>query len=1583
MKIRNQRWMAVVLVAAMVVQSLWSFAGTGHAATGPINTNNLAKNLVISQFYGGKKDDIADLYTNDFVELFNPTADAVSLNGWSIQYADDKKKSWKAAILGSPTAKIPAYGYYLVALGSNGNVGSPLPQPDAVEDSFKIGNNSGKLALLNTTQILTSNDPMKDTLKDKVIDFVGYDPVVDASLGSPAAQTGKQSTIQRLVFDPLDPEKSTTSAATPNRGNNWDTRYNSKDFEKTKESKPRNSSSTAAYAILENDQNVQMKSGSTVDPAHNKIILTAFNGIVKQGPWASEDFTVTGLPAGLSATASASGEEIEITITGDGTAHIVADSNLAFEINPGAWNQSNKPTTPVSVYQKNNTATLVKFTPSNKIAAVPASSSIKMSGAKDLNARLQLNLTAGIPANGTLNSDAYSMTGLPAGDWKIVAEGQSSDNTITFSISGTSTIPVLDTAQLKVIVKPEAMQDSDWLASDPISISLLRYSSPVRSDEARKQEVEQSIVEDNTSFNDAVTKEYKYGSSAMGANEYTFLRGTHSLFKSDLASGLIPSPASIIAGWKDKDILTYTQGDAHIQNVGTFNDSKDLMVFSLNDVDSAGIGSFYDDLIRFVTSTYVVKYDKDSSGIANLQDADFRDVSKTFLDTYKDTLIEINNDNRKKATKLTKSNVTAYTQGVMDKVSKVSYPEALQKLLGKRALNGRLNIDGNPDKFELASEAEVASLKADWENYKVQVRGSFPNLSDDQFNAYFTIKDIVRRIHQGIGSIGVERYNVLIEGPSNANTDDILLDVKEQTRDAYISKDAYIKTAVDTDVYLGVLEASNRSFLIREVSPFKGDYTDKPFKNKDELEQYLIDAAKAYAYADSRQDKVSDELNYKFEERFVTNILPVWNDLENFILNAAEDYSHQVVADFALVQGDMLAGKLIDVSTLDKLTLDTGTLSPSFDAGITEYSVTVPHSVESLNITAKASDAKASLTAQGEPYTNETAHTMKLSAGKNDIPFTVTARNGSTKTYTVTVIREAAEEDSSSADLSDLKLSSGTLNPVFDGALTHYTSQVDNEVLGITVTASVYDSAATFTVNGTAGTSGQASGLINLNVGSNELTIVVTAKDGSSKTYTVDVIRKAVEEANSNADLSSLALSSGTLNPVFAPDVTSYATQVDYKVSGISVTANVYDSAASITVKGTPTVSGQASGVIDLKVGSNIIPIEVTAQSGFKKAYTVIVTRAAESIPDPTDPTGPTTPDPGTPDPGTPGPGTPDPGTPGPAAPSTPSTPSGGTNNGNTPVHSGSIAVNGGVLTLNGATISVPAGSIESGIEITVSKVTSSSNLSTDDTLKLLGDVYEITKNKAGDFGQPVTITLTFDPSKVNFNTSVVGLYWLNEQSKKWVQLDNLKVDQANGTVSGTVTHFTKFAVLVSDKVESSIPKVEKDFADIHGHWAEISIKELVSLGGLNGYPDDTFRPDNKITRAEFVTMIVKTFNLQAANGKEFADTKTHWAHDTIATAAALGIVNGYSEDAFGPDEWVTREQVAAIVVRAAQLALVDKNISFSDSSKISAWALPALKTAIDQGLINGYTDGTVKPTGNTTRAEAATILLRALQLKK
>ncbi|WP_171687122.1 S-layer homology domain-containing protein [Paenibacillus planticolens] len=324
---------------------------------------------------------------------------------------------------------------------------------------------------------------------------------------------------------------------------------------------------------------------------------------------------------------------------------------------------------------------------------------------------------------------------------------------------------------------------------------------------------------------------------------------------------------------------------------------------------------------------------------------------------------------------------------------------------------------------------------------------------------------------------------------------------------------------------------------------------------------------------------------------------------------------------------------------------------------------------------------------------------------------------------------------------------------------------------------------------------------------------------------------------------------------------------------------------------------------------------------------------------------------------------------------------SSGSSGGGAPSNEGTIAIEGGTLTLNDATIDVPAGALASGIKVTVDKLSDTSMLPVDSSLKLISGVYEIKKDSEGDFNKSVVITLPFDKTAVDFTKSLVGVYWLNEQTRTWVQLDDLQVDQAKGTASGSVKHFTKFAVLISDK--KAADQDAASFTDIKGHWAEASIREFVKQGAIDGYPDNSFKPDNKITRAEFVTVIFKALNLKAQDGKSFEDTSTHWAKSAISTAAALGVVNGYTEQTFGPDEFITREQMAAIVIRAAQMDPVAKNIDFSDRSSVSDWARSALETAIAKGLVNGYEDNTVKPQANTTRAEAVSVILRALALKK
>ncbi len=173
-----------------------------------------------------------------------------------------------------------------------------------------------------------------------------------------------------------------------------------------------------------------------------------------------------------------------------------------------------------------------------------------------------------------------------------------------------------------------------------------------------------------------------------------------------------------------------------------------------------------------------------------------------------------------------------------------------------------------------------------------------------------------------------------------------------------------------------------------------------------------------------------------------------------------------------------------------------------------------------------------------------------------------------------------------------------------------------------------------------------------------------------------------------------------------------------------------------------------------------------------------------------------------------------------------------------------------------------------------------------------------------------------------------------------------------------------------------SLPKL----TDINSHWAQKTIEELVATGAISGYPDGTFKPNRTVTRAEFATILVKAWKLESDTGKVCSDTSQHWAKDSIAVAAAHGIVNGYSDSTFGPNDNITREQMALMIARAAKLDEVAAGKPFVDSMKISTWARDAAAATSKDGIITGYPDSTFRPQANTTRAEAATVIVRALK---
>ena len=239
----------------------------------------------------------------------------------------------------------------------------------------------------------------------------------------------------------------------------------------------------------------------------------------------------------------------------------------------------------------------------------------------------------------------------------------------------------------------------------------------------------------------------------------------------------------------------------------------------------------------------------------------------------------------------------------------------------------------------------------------------------------------------------------------------------------------------------------------------------------------------------------------------------------------------------------------------------------------------------------------------------DTDGVISLSVGSNVITVKVTAEDdNTTQTYTVTVTRAAPP--STDATLSALTLSGidfGTFAP----GTTSYTAQVAHSVSQTTVTPTVNDSGASYIIK--LGGVTDVDGIVPLSMGSNVITVEVTAEDESTtRTYTITVTRAAPstpERLSSDAKLSALTLS-GVDFGTFDSTITSYSARVTNSVSQTTVTPTVNHSGASYAIKlGGAT---DADGVVSLAVGTSVITIQVTADDGNTvQTYTVTVTRAA------------------------------------------------------------------------------------------------------------------------------------------------------------------------------------------------------------------------------------------------------------------------------------------------------------------------------------------------------------------------------------
>ena len=179
---------------------------------------------------------------------------------------------------------------------------------------------------------------------------------------------------------------------------------------------------------------------------------------------------------------------------------------------------------------------------------------------------------------------------------------------------------------------------------------------------------------------------------------------------------------------------------------------------------------------------------------------------------------------------------------------------------------------------------------------------------------------------------------------------------------------------------------------------------------------------------------------------------------------------------------------------------------------------------------------------------------------------------------------------------------------------------------------------------------------------------------------------------------------------------------------------------------------------------------------------------------------------------------------------------------------------------------------------------------------------------------------------------------------------------------------------------------INKTFADVSSNaWYAEYIAYVYNKGMMKGTENGNFEPNAKTTRGMIVTMLYRLEGEPNTGNAKFNDvTNGQWFSNAVAWASANGVVNGYADGTFAPNGDITREQLAAILYRYAQVKGYDISPkgdvnSFFDSNKISGWANEYMQWAVGSGIINGDNNA-LKPAGDATRAEVAMMLMRFIE---
>ncbi|HZG86167.1 S-layer homology domain-containing protein [Paenibacillus sp.] len=281
----------------------------------------------------------------------------------------------------------------------------------------------------------------------------------------------------------------------------------------------------------------------------------------------------------------------------------------------------------------------------------------------------------------------------------------------------------------------------------------------------------------------------------------------------------------------------------------------------------------------------------------------------------------------------------------------------------------------------------------------------------------------------------------------------------------------------------------------------------------------------------------------------------------------------------------------------------------------------------------------------------------------------------------------------------------------------------------------------------------------------------------------------------------------------------------------------------------------------------------------------------------------------------------------------------------------------------------------------------------------LKGEEAEEVAAAAEEFGGEALASVEFSVEAVAGNETVAISDFGSTYVERTINVDadssatGVLYDPATGEFSFIPATFADGVATLKSTTNSIYVVLELDnsFADVNGHWAQSYVETMANKLIVEGYENGTFGPDRQITRAEFATLIVRALGLsgKAAGEANFSDVSSNdWFAGAVALAAEAGIVNGYEDGTFQPNKVITREELAAMVVRASAFAGTELSVNASQVSSILAgvkdassivWARAEIAAAINAGIVEGYEDGSFGAVKTATRAEASTMIQRFL----